>query len=568
MNLTTVVAFHVDFSRPQAFAQAGNGLADYNGDGYSDLAIGAPGEDIGTISSAGAVNVIYGSASGLSATAKADQFWSQSSGGINDEPEADDGFGNAIAYGDFNGDGYDDLGIGIPGEDVGTARDSGAVAVIYGSSAGLKASAASDGSGRADQLWHQNVAGIDDAAESGDAFGSALAAGDLNGDGHDDLVVGTPNESIGGVKAGSATVIYGSSKGLSASAALADQIITQLPVSSQDGGDLFAKSLATGDFDNDGYEDLAIGVPGKNSVDGVEDSGTVNVLRGSPAGISSSGARMVIVQGENGFEDSPEAGDGAGMSLASSDFNGDGFDDLAIGVPFEDIVTQGNNAGAVGVIYGSSAGLSPSAQGDGTGTPDQFWHQFDPTSVETSSNNSSTNITAKAQDEPVLIIQHPAAQLDDQYGSSLAAGDFNGDGNADLAIGVPGESVAGISGAGSVNMLYGSAAGGLQDVSPHDQNWHQNSSGIRDAVEQDDRFGNAVAAADYNGDGYDDLAIGVAAENIGAEDSGAVNVIYGSPTTLRASPSGSTPEDQFWSQNSGNVNDISETGDSLGFSLA
>ena len=116
-------------------------------------------------------------------------------------------------------------------------------------------------------------------------------------------------------------------------------------------------------------------------------------------------------------------------------------------------------------------------------------------------------------------------------------------------------------------MLYGSDLG-LQDGSPHDQNWHQNSSGVKDSVEDGDRFGSALASGDYNNDGYNDLAIGVANEDVAGADAGAVNVIYGSPSTLRASPSGSTPENQFWTQNSGSVNDTCEQGDLFGFSLA
>jgi hypothetical protein len=519
---------------------------DYNGDGYADLAIGAPDEDIASITAAGGVNVIYGSASGLSATSKPDQFWSQSTGGINDNAEQGDRFGSSLAYGDFNGDGYDDLAIGIPEEDIGSATDSGAVAVIYGSSAGLKSSAASDMTGRTDQFWHQNVASIEDSAEQGDSFGRSVGAGDINGDNFDDLVVGVPGESMGTAGAGVAAVIYGSSLGLSATEELADQRIAQ--IAGAEDGDLFAWSISLGDYDDDGHYDLAVGIPGKDAGT-TDDAGAVHVLMGSPTGISLEGSRTIIVQGADGFEDVQEDGDSAGRSLVSADFNNDGFDDLAVGAPFEDIVTTGDNAGAVSVTYGSSDGLSSTVGDDGTGAPDQFWHQFDPSEVE-----------------PTPTIQHPAAQQDDQYGSSLASGDFDGDGNDDLAIGVPGESVAGFSEAGSVNMLYGSE-GGLQDETPHDQNWHQNSSAIKDAVEAGDRFAAAVTAGDYNGDGYEDLASGVAEEDIGSADAGGVNVIYGSPTTLRATAAGSTPANQFWSQNSGSVNDSCEAGDRFGFSL-
>src|SRR6266540_1033531 len=79
---------------------------DFNGDGFGDLAIGVSYEDVGTIENAGAVEVIYGSASGLSATAKPDQFWTQNSPDVNDKAETDDFFGDALTAGDFNGDGF------------------------------------------------------------------------------------------------------------------------------------------------------------------------------------------------------------------------------------------------------------------------------------------------------------------------------------------------------------------------------------------------------------------------------------------------------------------------------
>ena len=86
--------------------------ADFNGDGFDDLAVGVPGEDIGTINSAGAVNVIYGSSGGLSCGGN--QFWHQDSSGILDTAEASDQFGDALAAGDFNGDGFDDdLAVGV-----------------------------------------------------------------------------------------------------------------------------------------------------------------------------------------------------------------------------------------------------------------------------------------------------------------------------------------------------------------------------------------------------------------------------------------------------------------------
>ena len=135
---------------------------DFDGDGKDDLAIGAPGEDIGAIADAGAVNVLYGSGSGL--TASGDQLWHQGVAGVMGGAEAGDLFGSSLACGDYDGDGKDDLAIGAPGEDVGALVDAGAVNVLYGSGSGLTATG--------DQLWHQDSAGILGGAEAGDLFGS------------------------------------------------------------------------------------------------------------------------------------------------------------------------------------------------------------------------------------------------------------------------------------------------------------------------------------------------------------------------------------------------------------
>src|SRR5262245_55368384 len=132
---------------------------DFNGDGQADLTIGIPSQDSATITDVGAVQVLYGSASGL-ATAGA-QLWTQdgfAGQDIADHPEAGDGFGSALAWGDFNGDGQADLAIGVRGEDLDnphlpTVHDAGAVNVLYGAaSVGLTAPG--------NQVWTQNSLGI------------------------------------------------------------------------------------------------------------------------------------------------------------------------------------------------------------------------------------------------------------------------------------------------------------------------------------------------------------------------------------------------------------------------
>ncbi len=110
------------------------------------------------------MNVLYGLGSGLTATG--DQLWHQNVPGVLGGAEAGDVFGDSLACGDFDGDGFDDLAVGAPGEDIGGIKDAGAVNVFYGSASRLTA----DG----DQLWHQGLVQVSGKAEAGDAFGGSL----------------------------------------------------------------------------------------------------------------------------------------------------------------------------------------------------------------------------------------------------------------------------------------------------------------------------------------------------------------------------------------------------------
>ena len=415
------------------------------------------------------------------------QLWHQNSDGIVEGAEESDFFGQALATGDFNSDGFADLAIGVPLEDIGGTL-GGAVNVIYGGPDGLAVTG--------NQIWHQDSDGIAGRAEEADFLGCALATGDFNKDGFADLAIGVDDEDIGEIQdAGAVNVIYGGPSGLTASG---NQIWHQDSdgiAGAAERGDQLGGALATGDFNKDGFADLAIGVDDKD-IGEIQDAGAVNVIYGGPAGLTAINDQLWH-QDSDGIAGAAERGDQLGGALASGDFNKDGFADLAIGVAGEDIGER-QVAGAVNVIYGGPGGLA--ATSVAAALPDQLWSQ-DSDGIE------------------------GLAEAGDNFGFALAVGHFNSDGYEDLAIGAHREDVGGIRDAGRVNVIYG-GPDGLEAAG--DQIWHQDSDGIAEQSEEEDLFGHALAAGDFNDDGLEDLALGVPLEDVGGiEDAGAVNVLYG-----------------------------------------
>jgi hypothetical protein len=401
-------------------------VGDFDGDGFDDLAIGVSEEDVGTIQSAGAVNVLYGSASGLG-TARA-QLWTQTSSGAG-VSETADRFGLSLAAGDFDGDGRDDLAIGVPFEDVGSAVGAGAVNVLYGTANGLSTLGSQD--------WTENsISGT--AADTGDQFGRALAVGDFDGDGRDDLAVGAPGETLlGQASAGAVIVMRGGSNGLVATGAqLWSQNATGI-AGAGEAGDRFGYSLTAGDFNGDGYDDLAAGVPFED-VGGGTDAGAVNVVYGSAAGLTANGSQLLF-QDPNILDS--EDGDHFGWSLAAGDATGDGRAELVIGVPGEN-----TDRGAIQAFRGTATGLV-----------------------------RLRTVGARVQG---------GSQPGDRFAEALAVGDFDGNGRCEVVAGTPRDDVGTIADAGSITMLSTTVV----------QHFHQDTTGILGTAAVFDSFGFALGA--------------------------------------------------------------------------
>jgi hypothetical protein len=492
-------------------------VADFNGDGFSDLAVGV-GEDVGDAGGAGAVAVIYGSERGL--TAKNDQLLTQNTRGIADAAEEGDAFGFWLSSADFNGDGFSDLAAGAGQEDVGGVVDAGAVHVIYGSANGL--------TGSGDDFFTQNTRGISDKAEEADCFGCTTGGGDLNGDGFADLLVGAQAEDVGSAEdAGVVHVISGTARGVDAQR---EQRITQDTRGVTDraeDGDNFGWLFSTGDFGGSRHNDLAIGIPFED-VGNASDAGGVHVFPGSRAGVSFDGDRL-WTQNSRGVRDQAEDGDEFGFTTFAADVVGGRHTDLVVAAAGED-VDSAVDAGAVNVIAGSAGGL--------TGSGSQLWTQ------------NSPGIADRAEEG-------------DRFGDSLAAGNFGKGAPADLAVGVDLEDVGNVTDAGGVNVIYGTArglsAGG-------DQFWTQNSPGVLERAEPPptpeafgEGFGFLLLATDFGRSSHADLSITVPGEDVGdVIEAGAVNVLYGSGNGLTARG------DQLWSQDSPGIRDEAEESDFFG----
>ncbi|MGE0639406.1 MAG: FG-GAP-like repeat-containing protein [Thermoanaerobaculia bacterium] len=451
-----IVAVEVPGVIPQtAGDELGSAVAvgDFNGDGFGDVAMGAPFWNIAVQSyfDVGRVLVVDGTSEGVipMAPSRAHQYY------VGDSETPFDRFGSALAVGDFDGDGYDDLAVSAPGANWNGHEGEGCVYGFYGSPTGL----IQTGGSSFDLFTQSDLSGS--TSEPDDAFGTTLAVGDFNRDSYDDLAIGVPLEDQGAISnSGMIHVVWGSAGGLTATgtfffnqSGLAGQVI--------EAGDRFGAALTAGDIDGDGYDDLAIGSPGEDS-----EIGLVAILRGGPGTSPGATGRWQIA---------PSDGVGFGDALAIGDFDGDGFGDLAVGEP------QANSQGGRVRRYpGTASGPGATPVSHPKFVPARFGAAL--LAVDLDGNGVDELVVGAPLEEIVFGSGDPAqgvvyvgsfaagttwlplhqnspgipdtAEAGDAFGSALACGDIDGDDVADLVVGVPGEDwLTGVD-AGTVQAIY------------------------------------------------------------------------------------------------------------------
>ena len=489
----------------QADAQFGISVAtgsDVNGDGYSDVIVGARFYDNGQTNE-GRVYVYHGSASGLSATAN----WTAES------DQANAWFGYSVSTaGDVNGDGYSDIVVGAHLFDNGEA-DEGRVFVYHGSASGLSLSA----------NW---TAESDQAVAS---FGYCVsAAGDVNGDGYSDVIVGAISFDNGQTDEGKAFVYHGSASGLSAT--------DNWNAESNQSDSQFGISVATaGDVNGDGYSDVIVGA--RFFDNGQSNEGMVFVYHGAASGLSASA---------NWTEERNQASSSFGTSVSTAgDVNGDGYSDVIIGANFYD--NGQSNEGRAFVFHGSASGLSasPNWTAEGNQSDAHFGGSVSTAGDVNGDGYSDVIVGADGYDNGQLNegrayvflgsasgVSSTASWSDEgnqagaYYGISVSvAGDVNRDGYSDVIVGSLNYSSTSNQG-GKVFVYYGSTSG----LSPS-ADW------TAEGNQNQQRFGESVSTAgDVNGDGYSDVLVGASWTDNGQTDEGKAFVYHGSASGLSASP--------------------------------
>ncbi|MCB9024841.1 MAG: FG-GAP repeat protein [Bdellovibrionaceae bacterium] len=429
----------------------GIAVGDFDGDSIKDMAAGAYLADIGNSNTdTGAVFIYLGS---LRDSSFEDRTYNQtiSAPNLNNSQ-----FGFSVLAFDVNRDGFDDLIVGATGEEP---SDRGAVYIYYGSTNGLNSTPA------------QTI--VEPTATASSGFGSALAYGDLNNDGFNELIVGAYLDDTTAADAGSFWIFQGFASNIYSTA-----FATEVRLATGSAADYFGTALAVGNYNGDANLDIFVGVP-RSDVNGL-DSGSVYVYNGT--GSSATWVTSVTVPDASIHNPYSVASDYFGWSLAIGEVTGDSTQDLIVGIPFSDYF--GTNQG-MAIIYN-----------------------------DIGSNQTANNI--------IPGVQSVYTTTYSGYGMALA--DLNGDTKDDFLFGSPLFTGDGGYRQGRIDVYYSNSSGLINFSFPdlifyawEDETHGNYSSGS-------DYFGNGVCGGDINGDGKEDLIVGAPLDDSRYADQGAIYI--------------------------------------------
>lgn len=476
---------------------------DVNGDGFDDILIGSPKFD-NAFENAGKAELFYGNENGISGT----PAWTMEGDSVFEQ------IGNSVSNaGDLNGDGFDDVIIGCENLSYGQSVEGGAF-IYYGSASGLSATP--------DYVLERNQV-------AGNFAQSVSAAGDINNDNYDDVVIGSINYN-NGTNRGAAWVYYGSATGVS------NGNFTHLYST----GLKYGESVSgAGDVNNDSYDDIIVGQADYNS-GSYTAVGRVLVYHGSAAGITTTAAWT------KSYNDSQKYSH-LGTSVSNAgDVNNDGFDDVICGAPNYRTDVPTGYKGRAYVFLGSPTGLSTTANKTFTGTSSSYLGKSVSDAGDVNGDGFDDIIYGVPEYDNIysneegaffiyagsatgisntIIYSKIGTQTSGQLGQYVSGNcDINNDGFADVICSSPRFDLTYID-QGFVNVVYG-RSGAFTSIPG---NWHYESN------LNDSHIGYGLATGDINGDGKSDLIAGGLNDGI-LGSNGSANIFYGTSTGLPAAP--------------------------------